>query len=102
MARRDKWADLPTEEMFDAEEFRQEKPKAKSPRSVRMGNCPHCSRNPVGIVLQGTHYVWRSHTYRTWGGATMPCAASYVALCNAPDKHEVGRTAVKCPHDQQR
>lgn len=99
----DKFKDVPTIPLFSVEQLapaRDERPKR--PRSVAMGNCPMCSKNPVGLVRQGDHLVWRSHFYTTWGGAARQCQASNVAICVAPEPEgkEHNYTPVRCAHDK--
>ena len=86
--------------MFDAEPLREQKPRRPaSQRSIKQGHCPMCLRGATGLIRMGVHLVWRPHTYRTWGGTQMPCAASGVAVCVAPERPPYRHArAVRCPH----
>ena len=98
-----KFDDVPTDPLFDAEPLRERKRKPKAIRAMAQGNCPRCTREKLGLVLLGSHLVWRWHTYRTWSGAPMECTASGVAVCVAPeaDPPLAGPGhAVQCPHDR--
>lgn len=77
-----------------------EKIRSTSQRAVAYGNCPSCLRRPAGIIVAGTHWIWRQHFYRTWGNERRMCAASNVALCHAPEPQGKAHngTPVTCPH----
>jgi hypothetical protein len=53
------------------------KPKAFYP-------CTKCSKPKVGIVLDGSHLVWKPHDRTTMSGAKMQCAISGAPLCANP------------------
>lgn len=69
----------------------------RSARSVTRAKCPACATAaPVGIVLQGSHLVWRLHDKVTHSGARMACGASGVALCVAGPVPLAGVTTPAC------
>lgn len=76
-------------------------PRPSSPPSVAWGNCPRCRKGRVGVLRAGSHLVWREHTYATWGGARMTCAASGVPVCQATERPPtvLVKGRVMCPHE---
>jgi hypothetical protein len=97
--RKGKFDDIPTEELFSADDMRSGKRRQKSVKSVAWGNCPGCLADKMGLVLVGRHLVWRQHTYRTWSGAAVECTSSGVSVCVAPEKTPThAAVAVTCPH----
>lgn len=102
---RGKFDNVPTESLFSDGEiasYRQSKsskPAVRPVRSVAQGNCPECTKNPVGLIRQGEHLYWRQHYVTTWRGTPMLCRAANVSLCVAPDKPQSGITTHMCPHD---
>lgn len=91
-----------TPPMFEAPEQGRHKVRLPEVRSVAWGNCPCCHAGPVkpvGLVRQGDHLVWRGHDYATWSGARVQCPASWVALCNLPQRSPaVGQW--RCEHER--
>jgi hypothetical protein len=74
--------------------------KTKPARTVAYGSCPRCSNGKAGIIRVNQHLAWRSHTYTTWGGTVLPCAANGRHLCTEPPRPQRGYTAPICPHTQ--
>lgn len=92
---------IPTEPLFDIGPYVHAKPRpARPPKSIAQGNCPGCLRAKIGLVMQGTHLVWRMHTYQTWSGATMPCRAVGIAVCQLPESQpRLNAIPLRCKHD---
>lgn len=62
--------------------------------------CPSCiGHDRVALVLSGSHLHYREHTYVTYSGAKMTCAASSVTLCVLPPLPVSTGTASRCPHE---
>jgi hypothetical protein len=97
---RGKFDGVPTDELFDAAAFQDDKPhKQESIRSVAQGKCPNCTAKKTGVVRQGPHLVWRRHQYTTWSGAHIDCPSSGVALCVCPERKPLDRTnPIHCVH----
>jgi D-arabinose 1-dehydrogenase-like Zn-dependent alcohol dehydrogenase len=94
-----KFDDVPTESMFDAEEYREGKTRQKTPKSVAQGKCPLCTRPKLGAIRLGEHLAWRTHTYTTWGGRAIDCVASGVYLCVLPETKPLDLSApLHCRH----
>lgn len=78
--------------------------RAKAPKSELHGACPTCNRRGkrneqvnTGLIRQGPHLVWRPHNITTWKGTKIPCRASGVAVCVAPDRDRI----IDCPCAQE-
>jgi hypothetical protein len=99
--KRDRHIDsMGTDAMFDVEPMRLTRTRIKTVPSSAQGKCPTCTRAKIGLIAMGTHLVWRLHTYTTWSGARMTCAASGVAVCQLPERVPLnGVTTVTCLHD---
>lgn len=55
-------------------------------KTVAYARCPHHSgERKTGLIRASRHLVYRPHSIKTWSGASIPCKASGVALCTAPD-----------------
>lgn len=70
-------------------------------KSVAQGNCPGCSRAKVGLVFGGGgHLLWRMHTYKTHGGASLPCRAVGLRVCVLPESRPYLNASepVHCAH----
>lgn len=73
--------------MFDAGPRRgktRERNRAQKP--IGHAPCPCCLGEKIAVIRSGQHSLWREHTYRTYSGAPITCAASLAALCNAPPR----------------
>lgn len=60
--------------------------------------CPKCTANAVGLVRAHTHLVWDVHTYTTWAGTRLHCAASAQHLCECPARDARSVTGLDVPH----
>jgi hypothetical protein len=88
-----------TGDMFDVEPLRDTTVKRQTQKSVAQGKCPECTRPKIGLLAQGDHIVWRQHYYTTWHGTPMPCRASGVTACVAPERDPLDPSMpVRCPH----
>jgi hypothetical protein len=58
--------------------------------------CPQCSNTKVGVILDGSHLVWRPHNRTTMSGAKMLCVISGAPLCANPPPNVLA--IVHCPH----
>lgn len=97
---RGKFDDVPTEELFPASDYRETRRRPKSIKSSAQGNCPKCLVGKIGLVLIGSHLVWRLHNKRTWNGTAVECMASGVAVCDAPETDPLNPAKpLKCPHE---
>jgi hypothetical protein len=102
---RRKFEDVPTIELFSSEAYTRtdqngERTRHTTQRAIAYGNCPSCTKRPTAVVVQGKHWVWRAHYYRTWGSEKRQCAASNVALCVAPEPagNSHAGEPLTCPH----
>lgn len=71
--------------------------RTKTQRSATSAACSQCSKEKVGLLAINGHYVWRAHTYRTWGGASVSCQASNVRLCVAAARVIPHKPTPGCP-----
>lgn len=76
--------------------------KEKPIVSVAQGNCPRCMKAKIGLVPCNDHLQWRMHTYKTWSGATLPCPAVGIYVCQLPEAEPFHTylTPVRCRHDR--
>ena len=97
---RGKFDDIPTEPMFDAEDYREQKAKKqRTAKSVAQGKCPLCTKPKVGVIRINQHLAWRTHTYTTWGGRVIDCVSSGVYLCVLPETNPLDTSApLHCRH----
>lgn len=103
---RRKFESVPTIELFSGEAYRRdrglsgERSKSGMQRAIAYGNCPNCLKSPCAVVVQGDHWVWRTHYYQTWGSEKRMCVSSNVALCTSGERHDkpYGGTPITCPH----
>jgi DNA-binding helix-hairpin-helix protein with protein kinase domain len=94
-----KFDDIPTEPLFGDDEYRTQKRRARTVKSVAQGKCPHCTVERMGVIRVGKHWVWRTHNKRTWSGVPMECMASGVAVCAAPERVPLDPSQpLRCPH----
>jgi hypothetical protein len=86
--------------MFDEPDHTPTPRRQAMPRSVAFGSCPNCTAQRVGLVRGPVHLVWRTHTYRTYSGATIPCRASGVPVCAHPPARDylgnAGNDTTRC------
>lgn len=99
MTRKGKHDDIPTEQMFDAQPYRDAPTTQRAVKSVAQGKCPLCTRPKVGLIRSGVHIAWRRHTYRTWGNTSVDCVASGIYACILPEENPLDPSApVSCRH----
>lgn len=75
--------------------------KAKPPRSVAQGKCPHhtsdTARTLTGLVRGGKHLYWKPHWVNRYGSRAI-CIASDSPLCSTPAiETEPNHPTPKCP-----
>lgn len=68
--------------------------RSRTQRPAGHGPCPCCLGEKIAVIRAGQHLLWREHTYRTYSGAPITCAASLAGLCNAPPRSG----DLRCPH----
>lgn len=96
---RGKFDGVETLPLFDEPEHTPKPRKQRAARSVEFASCPDCTAQRVGLVRGPLHLVWRTHTYRTYSGATIQCRASGVPVCMHPPARDYLGTAsasIKC------